>query len=188
MTRAIAALALLAGACAPEITAGAYYCGPEEACPDDLFCDGPTATCVYASQVQPFFCEPDLDDVPADARDVGVGGCGASSLVLDGCLDTGGDVDHYEIVTPAGCDDPLQAIVRFPVAFAPLAVDLLDAAGAVVATGEVCDDLDEAGQTRVCLQVTAQPDTVYVLRIRIPDGAPDCNRGCAFNRFAISIL
>jgi hypothetical protein len=61
------ALAVAAG-CSAEIAPGAYYCGPEQNCPDGLTCDGIENLCVLPSQAQPFACDaadPQGDDEPA---------------------------------------------------------------------------------------------------------------------------
>lgn len=187
------AAALLLAACEPDIGSGVYYCGPERACPDGLRCDDATAICKFPDLAEPFTCgnganDLEPDDDPAEAGDVGTGGCGAVSIVEVGCVDTADDVDHVAFTTPASCDGDLEVIVRFPIAFAPVTVEVLDDAGTVLGTGAVCDDLDEFGQTRVCAEASVEPSQLVMLRIAAEPGGADCDGACAFNRYQLSIL
>lgn len=109
MTRALARLGLLAllAACEPEITSGAYYCGPDRACPPDLRCNETTALCVYPGEAEAFTCgeganDTEPDDDLASAFDLGVGGCSSIALVQPGCIDEDTDVDHLAITTSEG--------------------------------------------------------------------------------------
>jgi hypothetical protein len=191
--RAAIAAALLLAACEPDIGSGVYYCGPERACPDGLRCDDATALCVFPDLAEPFACEThandyEPDDTPDAAGDVGIAGCGAVSINGVGCIDTADDVDHFAFVTPLSCDGQLEVLVRFPVAFQPLAVDLIDEAGEVLGVGTVCDELDEFGETRVCAEAEVAPEQRVMLRVTAdPDGA-DCDGSCAFNGYQLSIL
>jgi hypothetical protein len=186
---ALGALAL--AGCEPDITAGSYYCGEEMACPETLRCDGLTAECVYPDDAEPFVCPPGSNELePDDALDapgsLGTRGCGLAVTEL-GCVDTSADVDHLAFTTPAGCTGTLELRVRYSLAFAGLELDLLDPDGTVIAAGDDCG-LDTAAQLTTCLSTTATPDTDYVIRIRIPDGTPDCDGLCSFNRYQLSIL
>ncbi len=187
-----AALVTLVAGCQPDIGSGVYYCGPERACPPDLTCDDATAICVFESQTEPFECgaernvtEP--DDGVVDAFDAGTAGCGPAISQL-GCSDEISDVDHLRIVTPPACSDVLEVEIEFAVAFVPLTVDILDEDGAVLAAGEICDDLDAQGQVSVCAQVDADGARPYVVRVQAAEGGPDCDGTCGFNRYQLSIF
>lgn len=189
--RRLALLATLA-ACDPEITSGVYYCGPERACPPDLRCDEPTALCVYPAEAEAFVCGPgtndnEPDDDLASAFALGTAGCGSLSLVQPGALDEDEDVDHLAVVTPVGCAGEFEVLVRYPIALAAVTVEILDATGAVLATGEICDDLDVSGRVHLCAQVDVTPSTTYVLRIGL-GGEGDCDGACAYNRYMLSVL
>lgn len=188
----LVAAALAAAGCEPDIAAGVYYCGPEQACPDGLRCDGATALCAYPETAGPFTCaagsnDAEPDDTPAEALDLGDGGCGGASASRLGCVDNAADVDLATITTGA-CAGPLRASVRFPLAFAPLTVELLTPAGDLLAAGEVCDDLDESGQVKVCVEAVVDDATAYQVRVRLADDAPDCGGACAFNRYQLSVF
>jgi hypothetical protein len=185
--------ALVATACSPDITSGTYYCGDEQACPPELSCDGPTAQCVYPQDVEVFECpagsndaEPD-DDVAA-AADLGVGGCGAIPVTEVGCIDAGGDVDHATLTIPSSCPNGLDLKLRYPLAFMPLQLELLDADGTLVEAGTICAEADTSAQVTTCLSASVEPDTTYVIRVRPADDAPDCDGACAYNRYQLSIL
>jgi hypothetical protein len=188
-------LALLAtAACTPDIQGGVYYCGPERSCPPDLACDEVTAVCVYPGQADPFACGEDgnltePDDSPDAAYDLGARGCGLQPTGIEGCIDQAGDVDHLEMLTSLDCDvRPFEAKIRYPVAFTEVTLEVLDAAGDLVATGEVCVELDELGQAHTCVDTSVPPDETMYLRVRLRDGAPDCDGGCGYNRYQLSVF
>jgi hypothetical protein len=194
LVRRLASLALVAAvACTPEIPGGVYHCGPERSCPPDLSCDGVTAVCVYPGEARPFQCgegasvaEPD-DTLPL-AAPLGRRGCGFESVVLEGCVDHADDVDHTGFTTSLDCDvRPFEARIRYPIAFGPVALELLDDAGEVLAAGAVCDELDDTGHVQVCLQASVPEDVPMYLRVRL-EGALDCDGRCAHNRYRLSIL
>jgi hypothetical protein len=189
----VLAALLAVAACKPDITAGTYYCGDEESCPADLRCDGPTAECVYPQDVEVFTCpdgtnaaEP--DDAVADALDIGDAGCGGVPFNDNGCIDNSVDVDHIVLTTPASCDGTLDIRLRFPLAFVPLALDLLAPDGTVVQAGEITEDSDTTAQVTVSLRATVGPGEQYILRIRAAPDAPDCDGACAYNRYSLSVL
>ena len=192
----VAALAAAAAACSPEIGKGTYFCGPERFCPPDMACDDPTYTCDSTRLAQPFACpagsealEP--DDSGADAVDDGELDCG-ESLVGErvGCVDQDGDEDYLTFAVTGECvgENPhLEVTLRFPIAFVPLSIDLLDDSGATVAEGVLCTQSgDLTGNDRVCIERALAPGR-YFLRVRaLPDG-PDCDGDCHYNQYTIIV-
>ena len=195
MVTRLACLALLAAAaCTPDIAGGVYYCGPERSCPPDLSCDEVTAVCVYPVEAEPFECGEDTgaaepDDTLPLADDLGQRGCGAGAVAFEACLDHADDIDHVALVTSLDCDvRPFEVRMRYPVAFAPPVLELLDEAGAVIATAEVCTELDDAGQAMSCLETNVPENVPVYLRVRLEPGVLDCDGRCAHNRYQLSIL
>jgi len=192
----LAAVALAAAACDPEITSGVYLCGEERGCPPGLVCDGVTTECVYSGEAASFQCAEGSNDGEPDetldaAWDLGTGGCGVfPPIELPGCVDNAGDVDHLAVVASVDCEGArvFEVKLRHPIAFAPLSLEILDGDGAVVATGEICETVDDAGLVHVCAEVDAAPGDPLVVRVRLADGAPDCDGTCAYNRYLLSIL
>ncbi len=198
MRRGLLVLALAAGAlagCTPEIDSGTYYCGPERLCPPDLACDDNSYTCTYPFQVEPFAC-PDGSEVnepndsTAQADDLGDLTCGSSVLSAPGCV-VGGDGDYYRMNSVASCsgNDPhLEIKLRFPEADAPLALELLDESGAVVAAGQDCTPEDNfSGRSHLCIEFT--PGTgVYFVRVQRQADGPDCDGACNFNQYQLDIV
>jgi hypothetical protein len=183
------ALALLLAGCEPEIGRGSYHCGPERLCPPDLVCDGVTAVCTVEHEALPFECAEGSTDTEPDDQldapyDIGVAGCG-EARTMAGCLSDDADVDHLAVTPPAGCEE-LGLEVRYPVAFAPVLLEVIDD-GTVVATSEVCEELDEAGRAVACLSAAVTAEAGYVVRVRRGDGG-DCDGACAYNRYDLSIF
>jgi hypothetical protein len=189
-------LALLAAACSPDIARGSYFCGPERFCPPDMECDDPTYTCDSASQAQRFSCpagtevlEP--DDSAEQALEAGELACGVS-VATDhfGCVATGEDEDYIGFEVPTECvgEAPhLEVALRFPIAFVPLAVDLLDESGALIVEGELCTQSgNQTGTDRVCIDRPLAPGR-YFLRIRALPGGPDCDGDCSYNEYTIDV-
>lgn len=192
---AVSAAALLC-ACSPEIGTGTYFCGPERLCPPDLECNDQTITCVVPAETEAFSCpaaantaEPDND--LDSARDLGTLACGVIDPLIDapGCVPEIGDVDLYKFEYDdecSGADPHIEVVVRFPVAFVPLALELLDAEGAVIGAGELCTSTaDRTGTDRVCLESRLASGTYY-LRVRVADDAPDCDGTCHYNRYLVA--
>jgi hypothetical protein len=184
------ALVLLLAGCEPEIGRGTYHCGPERLCPPDLVCDGVTAICTVEHEALAFECaegstDSEPDDDPDAPYDIGVVGCG-EPRAMAGCLDDGADLDHLGLVVPAGCSE-LGAEVRYPVAFAPVVLEVIDDAGTVIASSEVCEELDEAGRAVACVTAAVSGDAGYVVRVTRGEGG-DCDGACAYNRYDLSIF
>jgi len=186
----VVAAVALAG-CEPDIVGGAYYCGPERACPPDLRCDEATAVCRYPREVEAFTCpdgtnahEP--DDTVAAAFDLGTAGCGVGSVAADGCIDNAPDLDHWTIHTPEGCGSTVHVTAAAPLAFAPVSLEVLAADGTQLVEGTVCDDLDDAGQVRRCADLDLPGGSTAVLRLGLL-GGEDCDGACAYNRYHLSV-
>ena len=193
---AAAVLALAVTGCTPEIGPGTYFCGPEKLCPPELACDEPTFTCESQTIAQPFMCpagsqafEPD-DDMGA-ARSLDDLVCGQAVLgAWTGCVSEGSDADYVTFVNGTSCagSNPHIAVtLRYPVAFAPLLLEVLDEQGAVIATGELCTlGNDATGTERVCLDLPQEPAT-YFIRVSADPEAPDCDGECQYNQYTLDI-
>ncbi len=188
--------ALATAACSPDIGKGTYFCGPERFCPPDMACDDPTYTCDSTRLAERFSCptgsnglEP--DDSGAEASDEGTVTCGAA-VVTDriGCMEGEGDEDFLSFDIAGECvgDNPhLTVTVRFPIAFVPLAVDLLDETGATLAEGEPCTPSgDRTGNDRLCIDRPLEPGR-YFLRVRAAPDGPDCDGDCHYNQYTIIV-
>lgn len=189
----VAALAL--AACTPEVTPGAYLCGPEQLCPDGLACNGPDAVCVLASAALPFACDPDTNDVePNDALATaqplfgGAAACVTPVAEVLGCLPGDDAGDWYRFASVDNCTAVgIDARIVFSTAFEALTLELLDADGAVVATGVPCiNDPADDGETRVCLRTPLTPGAPYALRVE-PSAEGACGGACAYNRYSLTV-
>jgi hypothetical protein len=194
MRALVVAAGLALAACSPQIDKGTYFCGPERLCPPDLECDEPSFTCEAPSLAEPFACpdgseatEP--DDAIDAAYDAGATRCGEPlSNAQRGCIvDDDTDLMRFEYVADcAGSDPHLEVSLRFPIAFAPLGVDLLDDAGEVVATAELCTGPSDFTGSEVLCLTTRPPAGVYYLRVQLADG-PDCDGDCRFNQYYLDV-
>jgi len=195
MRLAATCLALVA-ACTPDIGKGTYFCGPERFCPPDMACDDPTYTCESERLAQPFACpagsealEP--DDSYDQSVDDGELDCG-ESLVGErvGCVDADGDEDYlaFDVIGACVGENPhLEVTLRFPIAFVPLSIDLLDESGASIAEGVLCTQSgDLTGNDRVCIEHELDPGH-YFLRVRAEPGGPDCDGDCHHNQYTIIV-
>lgn len=189
----VAALAVLALACDPDIGAGTYFCGPELFCPPSLVCDPGTYTCELPSSVQPFACpegtqDQEPDDSIEQASDLARLDCNYNVEPLARCIASAADVDYvtFSIDECYGSDPHLNLQIRFPVAVAPLELDVLDEDGAVIGSGETCTPSEDfTGMEWVCLLLPPTPGT-YVLRVRAT-GEANCSGDCAFNQYLLYI-
>jgi hypothetical protein len=190
--------AIALASCKPEIVAGAYVCGPERYCPEDFVCNEMTVSCDNAATAQSFECAPgaadaEPDDNSEDGKEIGNLSCGtqieisqADNLATWGCLANGDDVDHFRVAIPScsGGDPHVSIGLQYHVAFAPLSVELINGAGEVVASGEICTDSSNSGVERLCLESPSPAAGDYVIRIR-STGEADCDGECAFNRYLL---
>jgi hypothetical protein len=190
-------LAAAVGACTPEIGTGTYFCGPERLCPPEQTCDEPTHTCVNPVLAEPFACPEDTedfepDDELAEARDLGGMLCGQQLFGggFNGCIAGAGKIDVFMLTGNAcsGSDTAaLSARLRYPTAFVPLQLELLDADGELLATGVPCDVGDDfGGLDGVCLESPVD-DAIYYVRVSVDPVGPDCDGGCAQTQYILDI-
>ncbi len=193
--RRLLLIALLSG-CTPEIGPGTYYCGPERLCPPDLVCDENLFTCVRDVQVVPFACpegaevaEP--DGTLAEAEDGGPLACGDALATHPGCLAAGDQADTVAFEVPttcAGSDPHLSVSLRFPVALAPLRVELLDGSGGALDEGQDCTPLENfTGKRHLCIDRPLEPGTYHLRVTADPEGA-DCGGDCRYNSYTLDVL
>ena len=192
-------LALIAGAlsCTPDIGTGTYFCGPEQFCPPKLQCDGSSHTCVSPVLVEPFACPEGSDSAEPDddlgsAHDLGMLTLNEPAVLTSysGCIPGPEDADLVELECSAVCadgDGVLKVTLRYPIAFLPLQVELLDQSGNPVVGGELCTPaVDYTGMDYSCISHAPTVGTFY-LRTSAVAGAPDCGGECAFNRYSLDI-
>lgn len=180
-------------ACTPEITSGAYDCGDEGSCPTGFACDGVDNTCVAAGAARPFTCDSsevhEPDDDFAHAFAVEPGGC-ISTVIVHGCLASGDTADWISLTTPTGCAAlSIHTRTIAPIAFEPVAVSVVDAAGNVLATDSTCSDAlppAKSGSDANCSTTTVDQGAAYGIRVT-PAGGGDCDGECAFNRYYVTI-
>ncbi len=185
-----------ATACTPDIGPGTYWCGPERLCPPDQACNDNTFTCEFADRAERFSCPADTesyepDEDTASARDVGAITCGGTLLGgVAGCIASKGNVDLYrfELATTCSGPDPhVEVRLSYPFALVGLEVELLDDAGAVVTTSELCSDsLNRSGKDRQCLDATISPG-VYYVRVKAIADSPDCGGDCHNNQYLLDV-
>tara|TARA_R110002096_G_scaffold299503_2_gene494011 strand:- start:84205 stop:84837 length:633 start_codon:yes stop_codon:yes gene_type:complete len=196
-----AALALTS--CKPEISSNTYFCGPDSLCPPGLACqlgdNGSFAyNCVSANEVRDFSCPSQTADVEPDdeagqAREMGEIGCGEQLQFDDwGCIEDATDVDTFEFIRPTECNGSnphTRVTLRAPLGAAPLGIELLDEAGQVLTTGELCTtQQDQTGTEQVCIENGDLAPGTYRLRIFVNDAAnADCDGTCAFNHYQLVI-
>jgi hypothetical protein len=192
-----AASVALAAACVPEIGGGTYFCGPERLCPPGLVCDDSSYTCELDAVARPFSCpagseDSEPDDSLAAATAIGTLECGRTLLDdLIGCMAEGDTVDYFRFEHTNVCsgqDPHIEILLRFPVAMAPLRVELLDEQGQVIQTGEHCTQPgDFTGTDRHCLRLDPPPLGVYYVRVSLDPDGPDCGGQCRYNRYTLDI-
>ncbi len=185
-------LLVVVAACTPDIVPGAYFCGPEQLCPERQACNGADNTCVDPTAVQPFACDASVlhepDDTPATAFAVPSLACVSLLYTTKGCLAAGDLGNWLQLATPSNCASvAIDANVIFPVAFEPLALQLVDVAtGAPVDATTTCSQLPGGGQTKACLHAALQDGTTYALGVA-PTGTEDCAGDCNYNRYDLTL-
>ncbi len=188
--------------CKPDISRNTYFCGPDSLCPPNLACqvgdnESFTFNCVLPREVDAFTCpeftaDAEPDDNAEQARDMGDVGCGEQVQFQNwGCI-IDDDVDHFQFTRPSDCNgaDPrAKATLRFPLGASPLAMELLNEAGEVLSTGEICtDQQDSTGTEQICVENRDLPPGTYRLRISLDDAAnADCDGACRFNHYQLVI-
>lgn len=193
----IASVAALV-ACSPEIVPGAYLCGPDEACPSNQACDGPTNSCVDPGTAMPFECDPMIqhepDETPAEAFPITGLMCVTPAVILDGCLAAADTQNWLSLVAPTGCSAvQIQARMTFPVAFEPITYSLWDLATAtptMVAAGATCPEsvgAPPAGDDQQCFTLALTGGTTYGIQVA-PVGGGDCDGQCNYNNYELTLL
>jgi len=194
---AVASLVALALGCEPYVADSAYFCGPNRLCPPGQACDDPTWTCDDPNAIRRFECpegtqvsEP--NDQLADAVDLGTLTCGQPQVSGRAeCIPDDSDIDAFLFTLAEACprNNTASVAISFPAGFAPLLLEVVDAGGAVVATGEVCTrDTVTNGLEQICAEVPLTPQT-YSIRIqpRIGEGT-DCDGDCQYNWYELDLL
>lgn len=190
------AAVVLAGGCTPEIGPGTYFCGPELFCPPDLECDPNSFSCEIPGSFAAFSCpegsetnEPD-DDVISTAPGLGRLACNYNGEFGPVCIDDLSDTDllKFEVGDCAGQNPHVEVEIRYPVAMAPLEVEVLDENEVVVATGEPCTPTSNfSGMDWLCVEMPAVEGT-YFIRVRARgDGAGDCDGDCQYNLYKVFV-
>lgn len=188
--RALIVLAALAG-CTPDIVSGAYLCGPDSSCPEDLVCSGASGTCVLASQVEPFACTPKVqlepDDTMAEAHPLDFG-CVSAVTELQSCMLDGDVADWVTFVPPAVCNAvEVQARLSFPLAFQDLGFELWDVeANMQLASDAACTQGAGTSDVRRCLDFQLVPGKQYAIKVH-PTGDGTCDGGCTYNRYTLTV-
>jgi hypothetical protein len=169
----VIAAALGLAACTPEIQAGVYFCGPDEACPSGFACDGATNTCVTPTEVTPFACD-EGDPLIAPT-------CDPSTTGTHGCVNTAGAQESWSLAAAAGCTMHFDVTITYPIAFMPLAATV-----AGQGTTQPCHE-QHGGLQDSCLEFDGTPGATYTIDIAAPDGASTCGGACAFNRYQLAV-
>lgn len=178
-------LLVASAACAPEITSGAYICGPDSSCPENLVCNGPDNLCVLPSLVQPFTCET----VSPMETDLGTLDCVSPRHESSGCMMTSDRIDTVVFAAPTTCSAAIEidAGVSFPHAFAEVGLELWDAdTGTHVATSGECAQGADTGEARRCLVQELIPGTHYRLEV-VLTGEGTCDGACNYNRYLLRV-
>lgn len=194
-----AAFALVVAACTPDIAPGAYLCGPEESCPEGLACNAgvdmdpatPDNVCVVPGVAQPFACGvPDFpDDDPATGRIIANLSCVSPANESKGCLNDGDVGDWYQFDVPANCNAvQIEARLRFPVAFEPLAMQLATDGGAPMPADTPCSGTQQAddGEEIRCFKLTVTNGSHQAIGV-VHSATDNCDGACAHNRYTLSV-
>ncbi|MBX3155096.1 MAG: hypothetical protein KF773_03780 [Deltaproteobacteria bacterium] len=186
--------ALAAAACtSPQIDPGAYFCGPDGACPEGQACNGPDNVCVAASTAKPFECGMGFvdvvgDDTAATGQPVTGLGCVSIQFTTLGCLQAGDIGDWFQFDVPDNCAAvKVDARVSFPVAFERLELQLSKANGPPATMESPCSapsTADSPEEVR-CLSAVLEPGAHYAIGV-VPDGTQNCDARCANNRYTFS--
>ena len=177
MKTSVLLLAIATAGCAADIQGESYYCGPAEACPPNLACDGTTNLCVPPANVTTFTCD--------EGKPLAKLTCDPASLGSQGCVLTPDGADHFTIATADGCTVMVEVTITYPVAFMPLTGAIEDA-GSAVATTTPCGEIHN-GAEQACVTFAAAPNKTYTLDVTAAAGATTCGGTCGFNRFALTV-
>ena len=187
--RALAIAALLSG-CAPDIVQGAYFCGPEQSCPEGQACNGVDNLCMLPSGAKPFECGDKITEVEpnngaAAAQSIANLACVSPLIQIKGCTPATDAEDWYAFDVPSGCGATVATVrLDFPLAFEQLSVELAGKTGsqADCAGSAPPDD----GTDTVCLGAPVTAGQRYTLRIA-RSGVGNCDGQCGYNRYSLSL-
>lgn len=187
-------------ACTPDVVSGAYLCGPEASCPEDLTCNGEydqeaglqADTCVLPSLARPFECTPEINVEPDDTMEQGFLidnlGC-VSTFVNGGCMLEADSADWLTFVAPTTCATAIavQARLSFSLAYEELSIELWDFDQNIrLATDTECKAGLEGATVRRCLDYTLVPGAKYAVKV-MPNGNATCAGACAYNRYTLTV-
>ena len=179
-------------ACTPEIAPGAYLCGPDQQCPDDLRCNGTNNLCVTSTSAQPFACgdmftEVPGDDAPASARSLGELSCISLVREQKGCLPEGDVGDFYEFRVAANCTSArVRASVVYPLAFQRLVLQLGKVGETPVTIDSQCPvSRTDSGDDVSCLDASVGAGS-YIISV-VADGTGNCDGACKYNRYSLGV-
>ncbi len=191
--RGLALVALGVAACTPDIVPGAYFCGPEQLCPEGQACNGTDNTCVDPSMVTAFACDPatlyEPDDTPGQGLEIKNLACVSAPDIIKGCLAAGDGQNWVRFQAPGNCAAvAIHATLSFPVAFEPLAMQLRDVdTNTQLAVDTPCSSTAiVAGDASRCLAQTLVDGASYALAVT-PAGGGDCGGTCNYNRYGLTI-
>jgi hypothetical protein len=189
----VAMLAVVAG-CQPEILSGTYFCGPEMSCPPDQICSAASSLCVRPELALPFACPADSQTIGEPNNDVASATaitfttCPGAEQRLPGCVPDPADLDLIVVDAPTCGGRSLSFDVRFPVAFAPVIVEQVDAAGTTIQTATSCEIAGENSQNdAACLDATVPGDGRVYVRLTL-DPEIDCDDACNFNWYDVAAV
>ncbi len=181
--------------CSVDIASGAYLCGPEQLCPEDLVCNGTDNRCVLPTVREDFRCalgnppeDPSADDQASTGQMLPALDCVSPAFERENCLDLGDAIDWYQLDTPAECNAvAIEARVEYPIAFQPVGIRFSDDGGMGTPMETECEDLSSvaAGNVVSCLEVTVQPGQRYA--IGLERTGIDCDGGCPYNRYFFNV-
>jgi hypothetical protein len=190
LMRAVFALAL--AACTPDIAPATYFCGPEQLCPEELFCNPADNICTTEANVEAFNCGENVfdkvgDDAPATATPVSDVQC-VSSVQLKSCLLEGDPGDWFQLDVPDNCNGvQIEVQVAFPIAFEPIAMQLSIDDGMPVPVESECGGGGvSAGQDQRCFQQVVENGSHLAVGF-LHAGVANCDGTCTQNRYTAAL-
>lgn len=182
---------VLCGACTPDIVAGAYLCGPEQACPDGQVCNGPDNVCVLPGAALPFDCGTKITEVEPNnastaAQAIPNLACVSPLVQVKGCTPTADTEDWFVFDVPAQCTTSVATVrLSYPLAFEQLSLGLDGTATGTVAACGVNIAPDD-GSDVVCLEQPVAAGSKHTVRVA-RSGVGNCDGECGFNRYTLSL-
>ncbi|MEO8700026.1 MAG: hypothetical protein ABI867_08275 [Kofleriaceae bacterium] len=196
----LAILVVALGACTEDIASGAYLCGPEGLCPDDMVCNGGAGTidqpgnvCVFPANQEAFSCgelaDPPGDDEPAQGRALQNLGCVSGVLEAKGCLLAGDVGDWFQFDVPTNCI-AVQVVARltFSVAFEPVALQFSTNGEAAIPADTGCSPAQapSPGEAAVCFKQTLANGAHHAFGL-VHTGVENCDGTCPNNRYKLLV-